>query len=134
MLKLQCYYILYFAQHWSPNVYTSQPLKGSITYLLLHLCFRIINFGWNIFNFPESFTFMHLFRLFINNRIFLESFIFKCIIKVHHVQCFLSFSGDLVNLGSEYMCDFSQGTCNWTASVGKMKWIQSQVVWSKIFT
>ena len=41
---------------------------------------------------------------------------------------FLSFSGDLVNLGSEYMCDFSQGTCNWTASVGKMKWIQSQVV------
>lgn len=25
------------------------------------------------------------------------------------------------------MCDFAQGKCNWTASAGKMKWIEAQV-------
>ena len=34
---------------------------------------------------------------------------------------------DLRTLGSHYMCDFAQGKCNWTASAGKMKWIEAQV-------
>ena len=33
---------------------------------------------------------------------------------------------DLFALGSQYRCDFSEDTCNWSASVGKMRWIQSQ--------
>ena len=33
---------------------------------------------------------------------------------------------EVSSLGSQYMCDFSRDSCNWTASVGRMRWIQAQ--------
>lgn len=35
-------------------------------------------------------------------------------------------SDELSSLGSQYMCDFSLDSCNWTTSVGRMRWIQAQ--------
>ena len=32
----------------------------------------------------------------------------------------------MASLGNQYMCDFSHDSCNWTTSVGRMRWIQAQ--------
>ena len=31
------------------------------------------------------------------------------------------------------MCDFSHDSCNWTASVGRMRWIQAQDIHDNMF-
>ena len=49
------------------------------------------------------------------------------IIIVLDICDFMICLDDLRTLGSHYMCDFAQGKCNWTASAGKMKWIEAQV-------
>ena len=36
-------------------------------------------------------------------------------------------SDEIDKIGSQYRCDFSNGTCNWAPSIGKMKWIEAQV-------
>ena len=53
--------------------------------------------------------------------------IFNNIIKMSNVHNITFHLDDLRSLGSHYMCDFAQGKCNWTASAGKMKWIEAQV-------
>ena len=42
-------------------------------------------------------------------------------------------SDELSSLGSHYMCDFSHDSCNWTASVGRMRWIQAQDIHDNMF-
>ena len=46
--------------------------------------------------------------------------------KLHFNNCpFVS--DEIDKIGSQYRCDFSNGTCNWAPSIGKMKWIEAQV-------
>ena len=46
--------------------------------------------------------------------------------KLHFTNC-VFVSDEIDKIGSQYRCDFSNGTCNWAPSIGKMKWIEAQV-------
>ena len=35
-------------------------------------------------------------------------------------------SDEIDKIGSQYRCDFSNGTCNWAATIGKMKWTEAE--------
>ena len=47
--------------------------------------------------------------------------------KLLHLTNCLFVSDEIDKIGSQYRCDFSNGTCNWAPSIGKMKWIEAQV-------
>ena len=54
------------------------------------------------------------------------TFAVSSIIDIEGFWLFECGSDELSSLGSQYMCDFSLDSCNWTASVGRMRWIQAQ--------